>query len=158
MRKTFIIFGCLFAFCIVSVTIPIIMYYNTQRLQRDTNIHSAVNSVYGETYGETEDGRVLMSEANVYYFLKAMTRYGMRYRFVTPDVSGMPQVRITFFDGAEFIIADAGEDKDGADVAYIVYTYDGRTLSYSLSGYSTYVRAYRCASPGGYSGENVYAA
>lgn len=154
MKKWYFVLAVFLLAIIIGIVVPVLQGSKVKRYMNELVLHSAVHDVYNDTKGVTTEGSVRLCDANVYYFEKAITNTGLVFRYFKPDVSGMPSVKVTYHDGAEFEIFDAGKTKKNKDLAYIFYTYNGKCTCFSIGGYGTYERAFRCASPEGFSGKN----
>jgi hypothetical protein len=154
VKKWYIILTVFLLAIIIGVVVPVLQGSKVKTYLNEITLHSAVHKVYNDTKGVTSEGSVRLCDANVSYFEKAITNTGLVYRFFKPDVSGLSSVTVTYHDGAEFEIFDAGKTKNNKDLAYIFYSYNGKCICFSTEGYGTYERAYRCASPEGFSGKN----
>jgi hypothetical protein len=156
VKKWYIILAVFLLAIVIGIVAPVIQGSKIKTYMNEIALHSAIHKVYNDTKGVTTEGSVRLCDANVYYFEKAITNTGLVYRFFKPDVSGMSSITVTYHDGAEFKIFDAGKTKNNKDLAYIFYTYNGKCTCFSTRGYGTYERAYRCASPEGFSGTNPH--
>jgi hypothetical protein len=134
MKKWYLILSVLFLAIVIGIVLPIWRGYKVKAYLDEVTIHSAVHDVYNDTVGETADGAVRMSQANLYYFEKAVTRSGLVYRSFRPTTAEMPYVTVTYHDGAEFRIVDGGTTNGDKDLAYIIYSYDGRCTCFALTG------------------------
>lgn len=155
MKKWYFILSVFLLAIIIGIAVPVSQGSKIKMYKNEMVLHSAGHKVYNDTSGVTAEGAVRLSDANVYYFEKAVTNTGLVYRFFKPNVNGMPSVTVTYHDGAVVQVFDAGKTKNNKDLAYIFYSYNGKSTCFSLGGYGTFERACRCAGPEGFSGKNV---
>jgi hypothetical protein len=132
MKKWYLILAIFLLAIILGVGMPLFRSHKINSFRDEMSIHRAVHEVYGNTKGETREGAVLLSPANVYYFEKAITHSGLNYRFFKPDVNGRESVKVTCDDGAVIEIFDAGMTKKGKDSVVIAYSCDGRMNNFSI--------------------------
>jgi hypothetical protein len=143
VKKWYIILAVFLLAIIIGIAVPVVQGSKIKTYMNEIALHSAVHKVYNDTKGVTTEGSVRLCDANVYYFEKAITNTGLVYRFFKPDVSEMSSVTVTYHDGAEFKIFDAGKTKNNKDLAYIFYTYKGHTDVPALKDSAEQIHTYK---------------
>ena len=100
---------------------------------------------------------VLLHPQNLDALCTAITRKGVEKVRAPKVPEAEACVVVTFADGAEFTIFEGEAASNGDDVAYILYTYEGKKTCIRLLGYKTVERVTACASLEGYYVENTAA-
>ena len=160
MKKIVIPIVALLLAGVLFISLPLYKRYRVGGFVREfNNIHMLSWSQLDPGYvrADSDQGSFALTSGNLSYVSGALTREtNMVYRFFRPKTDDLPQVVLTFPDGAVITVADAGTDKNGRDVSYIICTYQGKTRSFSVSGVGVFQRVYACSSPEGFGemGEN----
>lgn len=161
MKKVVIPVVALLLAGILFISLPIYKRYRVSGFIREfNNIHMLSWSQLTPYYvrAESDQGVYALTDGNLSYCSAALTREAqMVYRFFRPDLSALPCVTLTFPDGCELVVANGGQRDDGRDISYIVCSYQGKTSTYSITGFGVYDRVYACSSPEGFGsmGENT---
>ena len=156
MKKFIIAVIAVFVLIGSSVTSMLVGASRVSRYYRESDDHLrnvVVNEaeVIAAPAGENAQ-EIRLSPYNTSAFLTAVTRSGLLHRYWIPR--GKERVVVTFADGAVYTVADGGEDKDGHDIAYIIYQYNRHTYCFSLTGYETFQRVSQCVAPEGFGAPN----
>lgn len=112
----------------------VVQSYNDNIYERHLLTHFGSVSEQASAIAEYDGLRVCVSPENLLRINDDLGRKSRKRVTFRPDYIEETQVRITFPDGAEFLIA---EDPDDAKLCYILYTYDGTQLYYSTSNLDT---------------------
>jgi hypothetical protein len=155
VKKWYIVLAVFLLAVVFGIVLPVVKGAQVKTYYNEMAVHSAVHDTYKNTTGVTAEGTVKLIDANVRYFIKAVTKSGLVYVFFKPNTKDMPSVSVTFHNGAGVEVFDAGTTQKNKDLAYIVYTYNGKTLCFKLEGFETYDRAYACAVKEGFGGANI---
>lgn len=157
----FIIIGSALSVMLIGASRVSRYYRDSDDHMRDvivnySNVYAGYDVSYLERIGSSADGgealTVSLAPDNTRSLLTAVTREAVLYRLLPPPEGD--SVTVTFDDGAVYTVIDGGTDKTGHDVAYIIYEYSGRRYYLSLTGYETFDRVLRCASPEGFGTKN----
>ena len=160
MKKIVIPVVALLLAGVLFISLPLYKRYRVGGFVREfNNIHMLSWSQLDPGYvrADTERGSFVLTSGNLHYISGALTREAnMVYHFFRPKTADLPQITLTFPDGAVITVADGGADKNGRDVSYIICTYQGKTRAFSITGLGVYRRVCDCASPEGFGemGEN----
>lgn len=148
--------GALVFFCVIAIWMAaaLIGASRISRYLRESDDH--LRSVVAEgaaVSAVAADGQaVRLTPYNASEFLTAVGRSTLSYRYFLLNRQG--GVRVSFSDGGEYTVIDGGTDRDGQDVAYIIYHFQHHTYYFSLTGFNTYDRVCRCVSPEGFGEPN----
>lgn len=154
MKKIVIPVVALLLAGVLFISFPLYKRYRVGGFVREfNNIHMLSSSQLDPYYvrAESNQGAFALTSGNLHYCSAALTREGqMVFHFLRPDLSELPCVRLTFPDGCQITVADAGKNEQGRDKTWIVCTYQGKTRTFSVTGLGVYARIYTCVSPDGF--------
>ena len=157
MKKFMIAAIAFFAVLGIAIGSMLISASRVRRYERETDDHRRdVLTNYTKVYAVHSDDEkpdVSLSPGNTVSFLTAVTRTGLLHKYFLPKSDG-ETVTVTFADGAEYTVIDGGLNKNGKDVVYIIYKFDGHTYYFELSEYQTFDRVLKVTSPEGFGYDN----
>ncbi len=160
MKKIVIPIVALLLAGVLFISLPLYKRYRVGGFVREfNNVHMLSWSQLDPGYvrADSDLGSFALTRGNLHYISGALTREAnMVYRFFRPKTEDLPQVVLTFPDGAVITVADGGTDRSGRDLTYILCSYQGKTRAFSVAGLGVYQRVSTCASPDGFGdmGEN----
>ena len=157
MKKVIILLVCVALFVAAGaamIVVPLTLKYAVTQYTRELREHVAIYSEGGTVTAEYDGTVTSLTGGNVSYLSAALSRSTMKRVFRVPDYDEGEAARIEFSDGAVYLVFDATPEGASDDIAYIIYTNDGKTKSFRVEGMGTMERVVQCISAEGFSGEN----
>lgn len=120
--------------------------YDNNTYNRRLLSHPASITAEAPAIAEYDGMRVALSSRNVTRVMEDVGRKSRDDVYLRPDYVAETAVKITFPDGAEYIV---GLDPEDEQRCYILYSYDGSSLYYSTYKLATFDWVRKAVSPDG---------
>ncbi|MGN1308128.1 MAG: hypothetical protein ACI4V3_10715 [Faecousia sp.] len=129
-----------------AVIFFVVRSYDNNTYNRRLLIHPASITAEAPAVAEYDGMRVAISPRNITRIMDDVGRKSRDNVYLRPDYVTETAVKITFPDGAEYIV---GQDPEDEQRCYILYSYDGSSLYYSTYKLSTLDWVRKAVSPDG---------
>lgn len=146
MKKIIIPAFALFAILLGIVVFAVVMSFNNTQYVKDALAHVMAVNDGGELTAEYQGRTTRVLGSNMTRIQKIVTVTERRPLLIKPKYDPQGAIKLHFSDGAEYIIA---EDPSVSDGAFVLYSYKGRNLYFSIKGYKTIDWTIRAVSPEG---------
>jgi len=134
-----------------SIIFAIWVSYGYVQYQNDTYFHVMGAMEDERAVAEYNGTTTMISGGNLRKINNLLTPSELKRRFVHPDFNEDECIRLSFPDGAEYLVMRNEDTEDGV---HIRYTYQKKKQYYRVEGYKTFEWLQKAISPEGIYGEN----
>lgn len=151
MKKILIPIGLIFAIGLGLIGFSIYRGYKNTQYEKDMMVHVMAVNRGGDLIAEYNGVKTRILGSNIGRIRSVLTVTERRRVYSKPEYDAGNAVKLTFSDGAEYIVAP---DPAGGDSAFVLYAYKGTKLYFKIEGYKTMDWTVRAISPEGIAYEN----
>jgi hypothetical protein len=151
MKKFLVPVGLIFVIGLGLIVFSIYRGYQNTQYEKDMMAHVMAVNRGGELIAEYNGAKTRVLGSNIGRIRSILTVTARQRVYTKPRCDTENAVKLTFSDGAEYIVA---QDPAGGDSAFVLYSYKGKKLYFKIEGYKTLDWTIRAVSPEGIAEEN----
>ncbi|GEM_PF-1022647 len=151
MKKILIPIGLIFAVGLGLIVFSVYRAYHNVQYEKDMIAHVMEVNKGGELIAEYNGVKTRVLGSNIVRIRSVLTVSDRQRVYTKPDCDTENAVKLTFSDGAEYIVAN---DPAGVDSVFVLYSYKNKKLYFKIEGYKTMDWTLRAISPEGIAYEN----